>query len=569
MTMSRNEGKLAVMAYIIVLVQCIGSSTSFQTGQVHQTLKSSQSSFLPNNYVLCHGIIPSIKKKKHYPSRNNGGDVNYHRCLLFSSRTISDDENNAEGTNIRSNDGGDETSLSSDSPPGGGSSLERSYRILTLLFRKFNKRRLAMIASYRKFLQNARVKLMTTLLIQTLLWGFMAKEIASSSVFHNSCHAVTEPIMKLIPGHVPTAPTPKAAVPAKPIEIPYSEFMDFCEGKHANRNQRIENVQIESVSVGAPGSSGGFNKISFDIVNKEDQATSAAAANARKFYSSFVERMNQQMDEFKLGNVGDEIDDERIAIAATKGAALSDANGGTMDASTEESKGPAKKLAYTHSLEGTNAELIHFLRKNKIPFQAMTSNMGTLSSASSTSGTSLANLAFAGVILYLYKNGGFSALGPLKQLMVKKNGKGGNNSIRNRSTTSFDDIEGIDEAKNDVLELVDTLRNPEKYSLVGARAPTGLLLEGPPGTGKVGALRGTWSMTWNLSLSIHHAFFEILKNFLADYLGPCRSIHGRCTLHLVQWIGICRKVCRTRCRTCSQIVREGRKDQWAVYDFYR
>jgi cell division protease FtsH len=35
------------------------------------------------------------------------------------------------------------------------------------------------------------------------------------------------------------------------------------------------------------------------------------------------------------------------------------------------------------------------------------------------------------------------------------------------------------------MELVDTLRNPEKYSLVGARAPTGLLLEGPPGTGKV------------------------------------------------------------------------------------
>ena len=42
--------------------------------------------------------------------------------------------------------------------------------------------------------------------------------------------------------------------------------------------------------------------------------------------------------------------------------------------------------------------------------------------------------------------------------------------------TSFDDIEGIDNAKNDVMELVDTLRNPEKYSLVGARAPTGLLL---------------------------------------------------------------------------------------------
>ena len=488
--MSRNDSsRLAAMTYIIVLLQCIGSTTSFQNGQFHQSPKLSQSSFLPSNHVLHHGTMPSIKKKN-LPSCNNGGDINYHRCLLFSSRTIGDDENDTECTNIRSNDGGNEaSSSSSDSSSGGGSSLERSYRILTLLYRKFNKRRLALIASYRKFVQNARVKLMTTILIQTLLWGFMAKEIASSSVFHNSCHAVTEPIMKLIPGHVPTAPTSKIAVPAKPIEIPYSEFMDYCEGKQTDRNQRIENVQIESVSAGAPGSSsGGFNKISFDIVNKEEQATSAAAANARKFYSTFVERMNQQMDEFKLGSVGEELDDEKIALAAAKGATLSDANGGTMDGLAEDGKGHTKTLAYTHSLEGTNAELIHFLRKNKIPFQAKTSSMGTLSSASSSSGTSLANLAFAGVILYLYKNGGFSGLGPLKQLMVKKNGKGGNNSILNRSTTSFDDIEGIDEAKNDVLELVDTLRNPEKYSLVGARAPTGLLLEGPPGTGKVRAM---------------------------------------------------------------------------------
>lgn len=51
--------------------------------------------------------------------------------------------------------------------------------------------------------------------------------------------------------------------------------------------------------------------------------------------------------------------------------------------------------------------------------------------------------------------------------------------------TSFQDIQGIDDAKNEVMELVDTLRNPDKYAILGARAPTGLLLEGPPGTGKV------------------------------------------------------------------------------------
>ena len=42
-------------------------------------------------------------------------------------------------------------------------------------------------------------------------------------------------------------------------------------------------------------------------------------------------------------------------------------------------------------------------------------------------------------------------------------------------TSAFDDIQGVDEAKQSVMELVDTLRNREKYALVGARAPTGLV----------------------------------------------------------------------------------------------
>lgn len=49
--------------------------------------------------------------------------------------------------------------------------------------------------------------------------------------------------------------------------------------------------------------------------------------------------------------------------------------------------------------------------------------------------------------------------------------------------SSFDDIQGIDDAKVEVMELVDSLRNPDKYAILGARAPTGCLLVGPPGTG--------------------------------------------------------------------------------------
>ncbi len=49
---------------------------------------------------------------------------------------------------------------------------------------------------------------------------------------------------------------------------------------------------------------------------------------------------------------------------------------------------------------------------------------------------------------------------------------------------TFDDVAGADEEKQELQEVVDFLRDPEKYKKIGARIPHGLLLVGPPGTGK-------------------------------------------------------------------------------------
>jgi cell division protease FtsH len=49
---------------------------------------------------------------------------------------------------------------------------------------------------------------------------------------------------------------------------------------------------------------------------------------------------------------------------------------------------------------------------------------------------------------------------------------------------TFKDVAGADEAKNEMQEVVDFLRNPQKYHKLGARIPRGVLLVGPPGTGK-------------------------------------------------------------------------------------
>ena len=63
---------------------------------------------------------------------------------------------------------------------------------------------------------------------------------------------------------------------------------------------------------------------------------------------------------------------------------------------------------------------------------------------------------------------------------------------RNRAKTQskenikvrFTDVAGAEEEKEELVEVVDFLKNPRKYKALGARIPKGVLLEGPPGTGK-------------------------------------------------------------------------------------
>jgi cell division protease FtsH len=62
-----------------------------------------------------------------------------------------------------------------------------------------------------------------------------------------------------------------------------------------------------------------------------------------------------------------------------------------------------------------------------------------------------------------------------KPLQIKPEGE---------SSIGWDDIAGVDEAKDELIEVVEFLRNPEHFAKLGARVPKGVLLHGPPGTGK-------------------------------------------------------------------------------------
>ncbi|QBD80526.1 ATP-dependent metallopeptidase FtsH/Yme1/Tma family protein [Ktedonosporobacter rubrisoli] len=56
--------------------------------------------------------------------------------------------------------------------------------------------------------------------------------------------------------------------------------------------------------------------------------------------------------------------------------------------------------------------------------------------------------------------------------------------LEDRPSTTFSDVAGVDEAKNDLVEVVEFLKTPQKFQRLGGKIPRGVLLVGPPGTGK-------------------------------------------------------------------------------------
>ncbi len=94
----------------------------------------------------------------------------------------------------------------------------------------------------------------------------------------------------------------------------------------------------------------------------------------------------------------------------------------------------------------------------------------------------LPTLLFFGMWYFVFRRianqqglgGGFMAIGRSKAKVY----------VETDTKVTFDDVAGVDEAKDELKEVVAFLKNPGEYSRLGARAPKGILLVGPPGTGK-------------------------------------------------------------------------------------
>jgi len=87
---------------------------------------------------------------------------------------------------------------------------------------------------------------------------------------------------------------------------------------------------------------------------------------------------------------------------------------------------------------------------------------------------------FVGVWMFLMRRMGGNAGGGLMNIGKSK----AKVYVETDIKVSFDDVAGVDEAKEELREIIEFLRNPKDYGRLGGRMPKGVLLVGPPGTGK-------------------------------------------------------------------------------------
>ena len=129
---------------------------------------------------------------------------------------------------------------------------------------------------------------------------------------------------------------------------------------------------------------------------------------------------------------------------------------------------------YAESIPRQDTELIPLLEEKKIPYEGVM-GQGLLREIL---GSLLPILIFFGIWIFLAKKmskgmGGVLGAGKADKLINSE-----------KPDTKFDDVQGVEEAKDEVKEIVDFLKFPERYIELGAKIPKGLLLVGPPGTGK-------------------------------------------------------------------------------------
>jgi cell division protease FtsH len=189
----------------------------------------------------------------------------------------------------------------------------------------------------------------------------------------------------------------------------------------------------------------------------------------------------------------------RVASIASKGDTIQ----GTFKSSvrypsTDSGAKPTTLFATQVPSFWNNEQLTALLRSEGVQVDAKSTAQSTPLIVSLLLGFGPALLIIGLFVLFARraaKGGGMGALGNFGRSKARRIDP---STIR----VTFDDVAGIDEAKSELTEIVDFLRDPERYGRLGGRMPHGVLLSGAPGTGKTLLARA-------VAGEAHAAFFSM------------------------------------------------------------
>jgi cell division protease FtsH len=130
----------------------------------------------------------------------------------------------------------------------------------------------------------------------------------------------------------------------------------------------------------------------------------------------------------------------------------------------------------------SNSQLFDLLQKNNVTINAQAENTGPSFFTSLIFGFG-PTLLFLLLLVWVFRRAAAAGGGGAGGLMSFGRSRARRVEAADQRVT-FNDVAGIDEAKAELTEIVDFLKNPDKYQKLGGRIPRGVLLSGAPGTGK-------------------------------------------------------------------------------------